>query len=44
MFAFVKGMYDRGQMSAAQVWAAVGKGIISEKEAVRICGPKRGDV
>ena len=43
MYQFIKSMYDRHLMTAAQVWALVDKEppTLTAAEAMRICGPRR---
>ena len=33
-------VYDRGKLTAAQIWAKVDAGLLTEDEAVKICGPR----
>ena len=40
MYRFIKSMYDRGVMTAAQVWSMADSGKITEIEAITICGPR----
>ncbi len=42
MFAFIKSMYDRGAITAAQVWALVDRPAppLTAEQAAQICGPR----
>ena len=33
-------LYHRGKLTAAQIWAKVDAGLLTEDEAVKICGTR----
>lgn len=39
-YSLVRTMYRTGRITAAQVWEYVDKNVITEDEAIRICGPR----
>lgn len=41
MYAFIKLMYQRRQITSEQVWAYADAGKITANEALLICGPRK---
>ena len=40
MYKFIKMRYDRGEMTALEVWEKADAGKITEAQATSICGPR----
>lgn len=40
MFAIIRTRYRLGKITAARVWQYADEGVITETQAVQICGPR----